>query len=287
MLVHIKDIITKAQKGGYAIPAFNTFNLETTLGIARGALAKKSPVIIQISENTIEYAGLKPITHIIETIAKNEAVGVPVVLHLDHGRSFHSVAECIKAGFSSIHIDVSDLPFDENVALTNQAVEYAHKNNCWAQGELGTILGEKTAGQVDKFDLAKYMTDPIQAGKFVRQTKVDTFAPAVGTMHGIFGEQEKIDQPRLELIKKEANVPLVLHGASGLSQEDVRQSIKNGVVIINIDTLLRREFSQKLRETLMGRVQEIDPRKILAPSIVAVQKAVEEQIELFGSAGKA
>lgn len=288
MLVHIKKIISKAEKGNYAVPAFNTFNLEVTLAIIRGAMEKNSPVIIQISEKTIEYAGLKPITHIVQTIAKNEAVTVPVALHLDHGRSFRSVAECIHAGFSSIHIDASELPFDENIVLTKQAVDYSHKHSVWAQGELGAILGQKNINNNNiEEDIAKSLTNPDEAGKFVKETNIDTFAPAVGAAHGIFRGHEKINQEKLKLIQEKTNLPLVLHGASGVSDKDIKESIKNGVRIINIDTRLRQEFTKTLRETLMTHKFEIDPRTILKPSIDAVQKAVEEKIVLFDSVGKA
>lgn len=288
MLVHIKEIISKAQKGGYAIPAFNTFNLETTLAIVKGASNKKSPVIIQISETTIEYAGLKPITHIMETIAKNEAIKIPVALHLDHGKSFHSVAECIQAGFSSIHLDASEIPYDENVALTKQGAEYAHKHGVWAQGELGTIIGKKDfiQGKLEE-DLSKYMTDPEQAKKFVRETNIDTLAPSVGAMHGLFKGQEKINFEILKKLHEKIKIPLVLHGASGVPDEDIKQVVKNGVVVINIDTRLRVAFTQTLRESLMSNVHEIDPRKIFIPCMDAVQKAVEEKIEIFGSKNKA
>ncbi len=287
MLVHIKEIIPKAVKGNYAVPAFNTFNLETTLAIVRGAVAKKSPVIIQISEKTIKYAGLKPITHIMETIAKNEAVVVPVALHLDHGKSFHSVAECISAGFTSIHIDASELPYDENVILTKQATDYAHKNKCWAQGELGTILNKKSiAKKKIKDDFSKFMTNPSQAEKFVKKTKINTFAPSVGAMHGIFKGKEKINQTLLKEIKQKTKLPLVLHGASGVPDQDIKQAIKNGVAVINIDTRLRQVFTNTLRQTLMSKVHEIDPRDIFPASMDSVQKIVEEKIELFGSVNK-
>lgn len=290
MLTHINKIIPKAIKGKYAIPAFNTFNLETTLAIIHGANAKNSPVIIQISEKTIKYAGLKPITHIMETVAKNEAIKIPVALHLDHGKSFHSVSECINAGFSSIHIDASELPYDENVALTKQATEYAHKNKCWAQGELGIIIGQKNINggeQINKDELEKIMTKPEDAEKFVKATGINTFAPSVGAMHGIFKGQEKVDHVRLKEIYKKTKLPLVLHGASGVSDDDIRQAIDNGVRIINIDTRLRQEFSVALRNTLSEKKQEIDPRNFLTPAMQAVQKAVEEKIILFGSANKA
>lgn len=289
MLIHIKDLITKAQKGGYAIGAFNTQNLEITLGIVRAAVAQRSPVIIQISETTIGYTGLKAITHIVQTIAKNETTNVPVALHLDHGKSFISVSECIHAGFSSIHIDGSELPFDENIAITKQSVDYAHRYRVWAQGELGTILGKKEAGK-KRQKLIKsedYMTDPEQAEEYVKKTQVNTLAISIGNMHGIFPGQEHLDFKRLKAINDKIKVPLVLHGASGVADEEVRRAIKLGMTVINIDTRLRKEFTSSLHKTLHEKKDEIDPRKILGPSIDAVQRAVEEKLGVFGSVGKA
>jgi len=289
MIVSLKSLIEDAKKKKYAVGAFNTANLEVTLGIINAAVDQQAPVIIQVSETTIEYAGLKPITHIVETIAKNAAVNVPVALHLDHGRSFHSVAECINAGFSSIMIDASDLPYDENVALTKQAVDYAHKKGVWAQGELGRVKGSEDWVIVK--DKEAYMTDPAEAADFVKKTGVDTLAVSVGNVHGIYKLRKgvpKIDQERLRLIhKKIPQVPLVLHGASGLPESDIAAGIKNGIRIINIDTELRLAFTDKIRETLNRRREEYDPRKVLEPSIEAVKKVVARKIELFRSQGMA
>ncbi len=288
MIVHIKEIILKAQKEGYAIGAFNTSNLEMTLGIARAAVVQKSPVIIQVSETAIKYAGLKPITHIVKTIAKNEAVEVPVALHLDHGRSFHSVVECVNAGFSSIMMDASNLPFDENVALTKQATDYAHKRGVWTQGEIGSIKGVEEAIKVSEREA--FMTDPEEAEKFVELTGIDTFAPSIGNVHGIGKLREgvpKLDLERLKKIHEKVKIPLVLHGASGLPMSEIKKAIKRGIVIINIDTELRIAFTEALRKVLKEKPEEYDPRKILAPSIEAVQKIVEKKIKMFGSNNKA
>lgn len=287
MLVHINQIVPKAVKQDYAIPAFNTFDLEITLGIVRGALHQRSPIIIQVSETTIKYAGLKPITHIVETIAKNEAVDIPVALHLDHGKTFHSVAECISAGFSSVHIDASELPYDENIILTKQAVDYAHKHDVWAQGELGLIRSLKEESSEDLRE--KAMTDPDQAKEFVEQTQVDTLAVAVGNVHGVEKMRfvvPKLDLERLEQIHQKVKVPLVLHGASGIPADQLRASVERGVHIVNIDTELRLAFSAELRHTLKEDLMEYDPRDILSPSIQAVAKVVEENIVDIGSQGK-
>ncbi len=289
MLVHINDIVSKAYRDGYAIGAFNTSNLEISLGIIQAAVALHSPVIVQVSETSIKYAGIKPITHIVQTIAKNEAVNVPVALHLDHGKSFRSVAECIHAGFSSIMIDQSDLPFDENVALTRQAVDYAHKRGVWAQGELGQLKGKEDF--VDVVDDQALMTDPGDAKNFVMQTKVDSLAIAIGNIHGIIKMRQKIkpklDIDRLKAISDLVKIPLVLHGASGLDQNQIQQAVQNGIAIINIDTEIRLAFTETLRDILERDQKLYDPREVLGPSIKAVQALVEKKIKMFGSANRA
>lgn len=286
MLVHIKEIVSKARENNYGIGAFNIANLETTLGVIRGAVKANAPIIIQVSEKTIEYAGLKPITHIVQTIAKNEAAGIPVALHLDHGHSFKSVSECINAGFSSIHIDASELPYDENVKITKESVDYAHKHGVWAQGELGRIFGKEglTNGHFEK--LEEFLTDPQQAIDFVKQTGVDTLAISVGTYHGRFKGKEKIYFDRLEEIRKAIDVPLVLHGASGIKDEELTKAVELGISIVNIDTSLRVAFTDTLRQTITKESDYVDPRRILQPSIDAVADVVERKINHLGSNNK-
>jgi len=289
MLVHIKDIVPLARKNGYAIGAFNTANLETTLAIVKAAVAKHSPAIIQVSESTIRYAGIKPITHIVETISKNEAVDVPIALHLDHGKSFHSIAECVNAGFSSIMIDASDLPFDENVFLTKSVVDYTHKRKVWTQGEIGRLMGVEDDVKVKEED-AMY-TDPQEAVDFAKKTGVDTLAVAVGQSHGAVnlkqGKAEEISIKQLEKISKKVSVPLVLHGASDIAENQIKEARKLGVSIVNIDTEIRMAFSRSIRRVLEENKDMIDPRKIMAPTMAEMQRVIENKIEMFGSANKA
>ena len=288
MLVHIKTLVSKAQRQGYALGAFNTANLEITQGIVRAAVARRSPVIVQVSEATIKYAGLKPITHIVETIAKNEAVDIPVALHLDHGRDFHTIAECLHAGFSSIHIDASELPLDENIAVTRQSVDYAHRFGAWAQGELGSILGKEGLVKVDiPDDPDRYMTDPSVVRRYVAATRVDTLAVSVGTMHGFYRGKEHVDRRRLAAISRLVRKPLVLHGGSGLSRSSIRTAVRYGIRIINIDTELRMAFTETLRRNLRRKLTSYDPRKILGPSTDAIQRVVESKLAMFGSVGRA
>ena len=288
MLVHISELIKSATQKNYAVGAFNIENLETTIGVVRAARILKSPVILQVSETSIKYAGLKAITHIVEVIAKEEAGHVPVALHLDHGKSFLTVAECVRVGFSSIMIDASDVPFTENIVITKQAVDYAHRYDVWAQGELGVVKGLEEVSQAER---EKLMTDPDDAFEFVEKTGVDTLAVAVGNIHGIAKLRKGypgLDLKRLEAIhKKIPNTPLVLHGASGLSKEQIQAGIDHGIRIINIDTDIRLGFTNALRETLNRDSTIFDPRDVLRPSIDAIQRIVENKIKMFGSRGAA
>ncbi len=284
MLVGIDVLLKKAKKEGYAVGAFDVYNLETALGLARAAINKNSPIIMMVSETTIKYAGIKPIIHIVSTIAKNLAVSVPVALHLDHGKSFESVSQCIGAGFTSVHIDASSLPFDENIAITKKAAEFAHKNNIWIQGELGPIPGEHIAGQEYKGELPK--TDPSLVKQFIKETGIDMLAIAVGPTHGMY-TNERIDFTLLKKICKITSIPLVLHGSSGVPDEEIKEAIKIGISKINVGTAIRFAFVEALKKTIKDAPKDlIDVRKILTPSIEAVRKIAEEKIDLFGSANK-
>lgn len=284
MLAHAKNLIKDASSRGYAIGAFNTVNLEVTQGIVNAANETSSPVLILVSETTIEYAGIKPITHIVSTIAKNIAVNVPVALHLDHGRNFHSLLESINAGFTSVHIDGSDLSLDENIMLTKQIVDYAHKKNVIVQGEVGQIKGvHKSGGGI--YVQESVPTDPCEAEEFVKKTGVDTLAVSIGNSHGL--DAAKLDFKLLEKIRARVKIPFVIHGGSGIPFEDVQKLIKWNSNVINIDSEIREVFSNELREFLKKNDKEIDPRKILAPARDAITALAKEKMDIFLSSGKA
>jgi len=289
MLVHLKKIIKKAKEGGYGLCAFNTSNLETTLGIVSGAKENFSPIIIQVTESTIEYAGLDPITEIIKSLIKAKIPKIPVALHLDHGKNFRAVVECIKAGFSSVMIDASFLPFKENVTITRKVVDYAHRRGVFVQGEIGRIVKGKKEVKKLAIRPEEFLTDPAEAVEFVKKTKVDTLAVAIGNVHGVYKMLygvPKLNLTRLKEISQKIKIPLVLHGASGIPEKEIGQAIKLGVTIINIDTEIRMAFVNTLKKTLESK-EEYDPRKILRPSIEAVKKVVGEKIKLVGSRNKA
>jgi fructose-bisphosphate aldolase, class II len=283
MLVHIKDLVKDAKKKGYALGAFNVHNFETILGVANAAVKANSPAIIQVSEGAIKYMGLKPVTHIVSTVAKNVATGVPIALHLDHGKSIDVVFECISSGFSSVHIDASDLPLDENINLTKRVIEVAHSKGVWVQGEIGAIVGGhgNIGGEID-IPLA----DPDEVIAFVRKTKIDTIAAAIGTAHGTY-TNEKINFNLLKKIKEQTKKTFVLHGGSGVKESEIRKAIKLGVNIINIGTDIKVAFCRTLIEECRKNNHETDPRKLLKPTIAAVEKVTIKNMKLFGSAGKA
>lgn len=283
MLVHLKNLVHDGKKNGYAVGAFNITNFESILAVARAAVRAGSPAIIQVSESAIKYMGLKPITHLVSTVAKNVAANAPIALHLDHGSSFDTVFECISSGFSSVHIDVSSLPLDENIKLTKQVVEVAHARRVWVQGEVGAMIGSQgnIASKLKDIPLAKL--DEII--KFVKQTKVDTIAAAIGTAHGIHAN-ENIVFSLLKAIKNKIKIPFVLHGGSGVLDSKIKKAIKEGVNIINIGTDLKVAFCRALIEACLKNKQETDPRNLLKPTITAMEKVVFGKMELFGSAGR-
>jgi fructose-bisphosphate aldolase, class II len=283
MLVHIKDIVKDAAKGGYALGAFNVHNFETILGVANAAVKAKSPAIIQVSEGAIKYMGLKSVTDIVSSVAKNVAVNIPIALHLDHGKSVNVVFECIKAGFTSVHIDASDLPLDKNIALTKQVVELAHQKNVWVQGEVGAMVGGHGDIGKKKIDIPK--ADPVEAIKFAKDTDVDSLAAAIGTAHGVF-INEDVDLKLLAIIKQATKKPFILHGGSGIEDAKIRKAIKGGVNIINIGTDIKVAFSQTLIGNCLKNRKETDPRVLLGPCIDAVEKVVMQKMKLFGSANK-
>lgn len=293
MLVHLGHIINKRMVGKYAVPAFNTSDLEMTQAIARAAEAQNAPVIIQTSVGALEYAGVEELVGIIKTIARKASV--PIALHQDHCHDFKLIKKLIDLGYSSVMIDASHLPYKDNLRLTKQVVSYAHKRGVWVQAEIGRILGNEDWQNVKSGE--DLMTDPDEAAEFVAATNIDTLAVAVGSMHGIPVNpkiqkilttlKEHIDLTRLAQIRKKVKIPLVLHGASGVPDDQMRKAIGHGVAVFNIDTDLRVAFNKALRDNLDRHPQMYDPRKILAPATEALQKMAETKIKLLKTNGKA
>ena len=247
------------------------------------AEAEKSPVIIQASQGAINYAGLNYIVSLVKTAA--EASTVPVALHLDHGTSFEQVIQCIGSGFTSVMIDWSKHPLEENIAVTSQILSVANPLNISVEAELGKIGG--TEDNVTVSEREATFTDPEEAAYFVEKTGIRSLAVAIGTAHGQYKGVPKLDFDRLTEIKERVNIPLVLHGSSGVPDEALREAVARGVRKINIDTNLREAFTDGVREVLAAKPNEIDPRKILGPAREKMAERVVEKIRIFGSNGKA
>lgn len=280
MLTTTKELFKKAHSGHYAVGAFNVFNLESIQAVFLAAKNKRSPIIINVSEKSLRYAGLENIAAIIRAMAeKNKEI--PCTMQLDHGQSFESVKAVIGAGFKSVMIDGSRLDFPENIKLTKKVVDFARRRKVSVQAELGIVryINEKLGAR----DL---MTNPEQAKKFVEETKVDALAVSIGNAHG-FIKEEYLDMNRLEAIYKLVDIPLVLHGASDFPGKMAIQAIRRGVICFHIDTNIRVAFVDALRSTMKDLpLDNYDPRSILPHATIAMQKAVEEKMEFFGSAGK-
>ncbi|ACV68685.1 class II fructose-1,6-bisphosphate aldolase [Desulfohalobium retbaense] len=296
-LVSPKEMFAKAYAGGYAIGAFNVNNMEIIQGIISAAETERSPLILQVSAGARRYAGQTYILKLVE--AALEESDLPICLHLDHGQDFDICKKVIDGGFTSVMIDGSHLPFEENIALTKEVVEYAHPRGVWVEAELGQLAGVEDDVQAEE----NVYTNPDEAVEFVERTGCDSLAIAIGTSHGAykFSGQPRLDLERLETITtKLPEFPLVLHGAStvlpelvdmansyggqiagakGVPEDLLRQAAKSGVCKINIDTDIRLAMTANIRKFLAENPAEFDPRKYLKPARQAVQDMVQHKIE--------
>ena len=282
-LVPISELLQKAEQGRYAVGAFNCNNMEIVQAIIAAAEAEKAPVIMQASQGAIKYAGIDYITAMARIASDNASV--PVALHIDHGTSFEQVMLCIRKGFSSVMIDGSKLPFEENIELTNKVVAVARAVGVSVEAELGKIGGTEDDIHVNARDAM--FTNPDEAKEFVERTGVDALAVAIGTAHGQYKGKPELDFSRLEKIRSLVNIPIVLHGSSGVPDEDIKTAVELGVRKVNIDTNIREAFVQACRDVLNSDAGQIDPRKVLGPAREAATDIIREKIRLFGSSGQA
>jgi fructose-bisphosphate aldolase class II len=283
MLVTGKELLQDAHKNNYAVGAFNVNNMEIVQAIIEAAEEMNSPVILQASQGGLKYAGVEYIAALGKLAA--EKTKVPVVLHLDHGTDFDQVMLCIRHGFSSVMIDGSKFDLNGNIAITNKVIEVAHAVGVSVEAELGKIGGTEDHITVDEKDAA--FTDPNEAKRFVEETNVDSLAIAVGTAHGVYKGEPKLDFDRIKIIKEMLNMPLVLHGSSGVPDEAIKKAVSLGINKINIDTDLRIAFAKGIKEFLKKNPDNIDPRKILTPAKEAMKEAVKAKMTIFGSVGRA
>ncbi len=281
-LVTGKELLEDARKRGYAVGAFNANNLEYVQAIIEAAEEEKAPVILQASQGAIKYAGLDHIVAMVKVSA--EKATVPVVLHLDHGTDFLQNVRCLRAGFTSLMFDGSSLSFEKNAAITKKIVEIAHACNVPVEAELGKV---PQAGQVTREDVEALMTDPEEALKFVEITGIDSLAVAVGSVHAMREQSADLDIDRIKKISELVGIPLVLHGASGVTDEGYKDAIPAGICKINIATELNKACMKAAKEAIAKDPDVIDLRKVLKPGREAMKERVKAKMRLFGTSGKA
>jgi len=308
-LVGTKEMFARANKEGYAIGAFNVNNMEIVQAIVDAAKEEKAPLILQVSAGARKYARQGYLIKLVEAAIDDS--GLPIALHRDHGEDFEICKSCVDGGFTSVMIDASKYPFEENIAKTKEVVDYAHSKGVVVEAELGKLAGIEDDVNVSAAD-AKF-TNPEQAAEFIQKTGVDSLAIAIGTSHGAykFKGEAKLDFERLEKIMKliPAGYPLVLHGASSVPQELVkkcnefggkmpgaqgvpedflRKAAAMGVAKINIDSDLRLAMTATIREVFAKTPEEFDPRKYLGPARDAIKAVVKNKIKnVLGCSGKA
>jgi len=310
-LVDTRKMFEMAYKNGYAIGAFNVNNMEITQGIIDAIAEEKAPLILQVSRGARKYAKISYLKAIID-VAIEENPDIPIVMHLDHGDSFETCKQFVDDGFTSVMIDASSQPFEENIRLTKQVVEYAHPRDVVVEAELGQLGGiEEDVVGVDTDDISKHLADPDQVEEFVKRTGVDSLAVAIGTSHGAykFKKEPKLAFDVIEKIQKKLpGFPLVMHGSSsvlkefkdlinkyggnmpdamGVPEEAISKAAKTGVCKVNIDTDLRMALTAKIRQVFAEKPEEFDPRKYLGPGREAIKEMVRHKLHVLGCAGKA
>ena len=308
-LVGTKKMFKMALKGGYAVGAFNVNNMEITQGIIAAIAEEKAPLILQVSRGARAYASISYLKAIIN-VAIEENPNIPISIHLDHGDTFETCKQFVDDGFTSVMIDASKQPFNENVKVTQEVVEYAHANGVTVEAELGQLGGiEEDVVGVD--DVSKHLADPNQVVEFVERTGCDSLAVAIGTSHGAYKFKK---EPKLafdvlqEIGDKLPGYPLVMHGSSsvlaefkdlinkyggdmpdamGVPEEAISRAAKMAVCKVNIDTDLRMALTAKIRQVFAEKPSEFDPRKYLGPGREAIKDMVKHKLHVLGCAGKA
>ncbi|MHC4145820.1 MAG: class II fructose-1,6-bisphosphate aldolase [Planctomycetota bacterium] len=310
-LVNTSKMFEMAYKNGYAIGAFNVNNMEITQGIIDAVAEEKAPLILQVSRGAREYAKISYLKAIINVVVE-ENPDIPVAINLDHGDTFETCKQFVDDGFTSVMIDASSKPFEENIAATKKVVEYAHARDVVVEAELGQLGGiEEDVVGVSDDDIGKHLADPNQVEEFVAKSGVDSLAVAIGTSHGAYKFKK---EPKLafdviqEIADRLPGFPLVMHGSSsvlkefvdlinkyggdmpnamGVPEESVSKAAKMAVCKVNIDTDLRLALTAKIRQVYAEKPGEFDPRKYLGPGRDAIKAMVKHKLHVLGCAGKA
>lgn len=277
MLVNSKEILEKAKQGNYAVPHFNINNLEWTRYILEEMQELNSGVILGVSEGAIKYmGGVNVVTNLVKSLIKDLNIQIDVVLHLDHGSSFEICQKCIDAGFTSVMIDASHYPLLKNIEITKKVVEYAHAKNVTVEAEIGQIGGTE-----DGMEGKNYNAKLEDVIALVNSTHIDSVAPALGSVHGLYKGKPNLDFITMKKISDNVSIPLVLHGGTGIPDNLIQEAIKNGINKININTELQIAWANEVRKFLKENETVYDPRKVISSGEKAIKNVVKEKTKLF------
>ncbi len=283
-LVTLKEILANTRKEHYAVGGFNFNGYEDAQGIIQGAVSKNSPVILMASMGAVKYIGLHQVAGMVKGMA--ESVKIPVCLHLDHATDYDLIREAIKCGFTSVMVDASAKDYETNIAESRTIVEFAKDYGCSVEAELGKVGGKEE--NIVVTDASAAFTDPDDVPRYVEETGIDALAVAIGTVHGFYKSEPKLDFDRLEKIVKITQCPLVLHGGSGVPVEDFKRCVQMGMSKINVGTELKAAYSKTIRKMVGENPEsEFDPRKYVGPVKDVCAQIVAGKIDIFGSADKA
>ncbi len=282
-LVNMKEMLLKAKAEKYAVGAFNINNLEWTAAILEECQANHSPVILGCTWGAAKYmGGWHCVVGMVKGLIKDMHITIPVALHVDHGESFEHCKQAIDAGFTSVMIDASKLPFDENLKETRKVVDYAHARGISVEAELGHV-----GGQEDTMSAELMYADPKECEKMAKETGIDCMAPALGSVHGPYKGEPKLGFKEMEEVKQLTGLPLVLHGGSGIPDYQIKQAIQCGTTKINVNTECQQAWTQIVREILDKDKKVYDPRKIIGPGKEGIKAVVRSKIAIFGCKDKA
>jgi tagatose 1,6-diphosphate aldolase GatY/KbaY len=281
MLVSTAELLNEARQGGYAIGAFNVYNLEGASAVVAAAEAERSPAILQILPTAFQHGG-PPLVALCLSAAGEASV--PMAVHLDHSASADDIRAALEAGLNSVMADGSHLPFIDNVAFTRQMADLVHEQGGTVEAELGRLTGTEDGLTIPEYE-AK-LTNPGEAADFVAQTEIDALAICIGNVHGRYPGEPNLDFERLDAIRNTVGVPLVLHGASGLPEALVRRSIELGVTKFNVNTEVRAAYVEVVRELIQGP-DSLDLLDLMRGAVGAMKPVVSAKFQLFGSVGKA
>lgn len=279
MLVNTFELLKRAKEEKYAVPQFNINNLEWTKYILEECNNNNSPVILGVSESAVKYmGGYNVVSSLVNSLITDLNISIPVALHLDHGTSFESCKKAVDAHFTSVMIDASEYDIDKNIEITKQVADYAHSHNVSVEAEIGIISKNS--------DVNNNYATVEDCIKLYEKTNIDSIAPSIGTMHGLYKEKPNINYERIKEISNTINIPLVLHGGTGLCDEDIKKCIENGITKVNINTELQVNWSKAVKEYLKNNEEVYDPRKIISSGEENIKKVIKDKLHILKSINK-